>query len=589
MQATFISPGNDCAIIAAKASSSQVRAEASMSRTLKIAAIVVGVLIVLLLIVPFLIPVNQFKPTIESKASEALGRKITLGNLSLSLLGGSLSAEDLSIADDPKFSSSPFLAAKSVKVGVEVLPLIFSRALHVTGIAIDNPQVSLIRGPNGQWNYSSLGSAGGKSSAASNSQKTNSSSGTPDVSVGTFELKNGSVTVSSTGSSKRSVYDNVNVRASNLALAAKFPLTITAALPAGGQFKLDGTVGPVDSSDAVLTPLNAKLSIGSLNLASTGFLDASAGLGGIFDLDATLASQNGEAGVQGTGKLTKALLVAGGSPASVPLTIEFHVKYDLRKNSGVLEPSTVKIGGAASQLSGTFQAPPEGAIVNIKVAGQSMPLKDLQSFLPALGVNMPNGASIEAGTLSTNLDLAGPTAKLVTTGNVAVNSAKLKGFDLGSKMAAASSMLGVKTGNDLEIEKMTTNVRMAPEGLKADNFNAVLPAFGTLVGAGTLDAKNNLDFKMVATLSSSNTPAAGGNSGAGALGGILGKVGGGCKGGLAVPFQIQGTTANPKFIPDVGGAAAGMFKSQLGCIGKLVPGSSQQNANPLDGLFKKKQ
>jgi AsmA protein len=558
-----------------------------MSRTLKIAAIVVGVVIVLLLIIPFLIPVNQFKPTIESKASEALGRKVGLGNLSLSLLGGSLSAEDLSIADDPKFGQSAFLTAKSLKVGVEILPLIFSRALHVTGVTIDSPQVSLIRGANGQWNYSSLGAAAGKAPASS--QTANSSSGEPDVSVGKFELKSGSVTVSSTGSAKRSVYDNVNVSASNVALASKFPVTVTAALPAGGQFKLDGTVGPVDQSDAVLTPLNAKLSIGSLNLASTGFLDASAGLGGIFDLDATLASQNGEAGVQGTGKLTKALLVAGGSPASVPLTIDFHVKYDLRKNSGVLEPSTVKIGTAASQLSGNFQIPPEGAVVNIKVAGQSMPLKDLQAFLPALGVNMPNGASIEAGTLNTNLDLAGPTAKLVTTGNVAVNSAKLKGFDLGSKMAAASSMLGVKTGNDLEIEKMTTNVRMAPEGLKADNFNAVLPALGTLVGAGTLDAKNNLDFKMVATLNPSNAQAAGGSSAGGALGGVLGKVGGGCKGGgLAVPFQIQGTTANPKFIPDVGGAAAGMFKSQLGCVGKLVPGSSQESGNPLGGLFKKK-
>src|SRR5438105_5880847 len=41
------------------------------------------------------------------KASAALGRKVQLGNLSLSLLSGSLSAENLSIGDDPKFSSSP--------------------------------------------------------------------------------------------------------------------------------------------------------------------------------------------------------------------------------------------------------------------------------------------------------------------------------------------------------------------------------------------------------------------------------------------------------------------------------------------------
>ena len=47
-----------------------------MSRTVRIIAIVVGVLIVLVLVVPFLIPVNQFRGTIEQKASAALGRKV---------------------------------------------------------------------------------------------------------------------------------------------------------------------------------------------------------------------------------------------------------------------------------------------------------------------------------------------------------------------------------------------------------------------------------------------------------------------------------------------------------------------------------
>jgi hypothetical protein len=62
------------------------------------------------------------------------------------------------------------------------------------------------------------------------------------------------------------------------------------------------------------------------------------------------------------------------------------------------------------------------------------------------------------------------------------------------------SLAGVKTGKDLDIEKLTTNLRMAPDGLKADNFVAVVPNLGNLVGAGTIDSKNALDFKMAATL-----------------------------------------------------------------------------------------
>ena len=61
-----------------------------MSRTLRYILIAVGVLVVLLIIVPFLIPVNRFRPTIEERASAALGRKVQVGDLSLSLLRGAL-------------------------------------------------------------------------------------------------------------------------------------------------------------------------------------------------------------------------------------------------------------------------------------------------------------------------------------------------------------------------------------------------------------------------------------------------------------------------------------------------------------------
>src|SRR5689334_3828066 len=173
-----------------------------MSRTLRYILIAVGVLVLLLIIAPFLIPVNRFRPTIEEKASAALGRKVQVGDLSLSLLGGALSAEDLSIGDDPKFSPSPFLTAKSLTVGVEMMPLIFSKQLNVTGITIDEPQVTLLKNPKGDWNYSSIGANSGGGAPASaaksdakeapaSSPSASRSSSAPDISVKKLELKNG--------------------------------------------------------------------------------------------------------------------------------------------------------------------------------------------------------------------------------------------------------------------------------------------------------------------------------------------------------------------------------------------------------------
>ncbi len=126
-------------------------------RALKIAGIVFAAVVVILIALPLFINVNSFRPKIESELTNALGRPVTLGELSLSLLSGNVGVENVSIADDPAFSKSPFITAKSLKVGVELMPLIFSKQLNVTRIVLEEPQITLLKVPNGTWNFSSLG------------------------------------------------------------------------------------------------------------------------------------------------------------------------------------------------------------------------------------------------------------------------------------------------------------------------------------------------------------------------------------------------------------------------------------------------
>src|SRR6266436_7215597 len=73
------------------------------------------------------LPIYSFRPKLESELSGALGRQVKVGNLSLSLLSGSVTADNISIADDPAFAKTPFVQAKSLKVGVKLIPLIFSK------------------------------------------------------------------------------------------------------------------------------------------------------------------------------------------------------------------------------------------------------------------------------------------------------------------------------------------------------------------------------------------------------------------------------------------------------------------------------
>src|SRR5215469_5463403 len=138
-----------------------------MKKVMKWIAIIIAILIVLVIILPFVINVNDFRPQIESKLTNALGRKVTVGNLSLSLWSGSLAADNIAISDDPAFGNAPFVKAESLKVGVNLMPLIFSKKLEVRNITLTRPQVSLLRTTGGKWNFSTLGNS--SSPAASQS------------------------------------------------------------------------------------------------------------------------------------------------------------------------------------------------------------------------------------------------------------------------------------------------------------------------------------------------------------------------------------------------------------------------------------
>jgi AsmA protein len=551
--------------------------ELRTARAVRISLAVGGAVVALLAVAPFVIPANRFRPTIEQSASAALGRDVSLGRLRLSLLHQSFSAETLIIADDPAFSASPFLTAKSVTVGVRLWPLIVSRSLNVTNIRIEQPVVTLSRNAAGRWNYASL---------ATSSQTSGS------FAIRKLELKDGRVLVGP--APQKRTYDHVNVAASDLSPGSRWPITATAVLPGGGTFTLSGDVGPMDQTDATLTPLDVKVAIDRLNLAKTGFLNPSAG--GLLDLKATIVSKGGVAAVVGNATLSKALLVAGGSPASRPVAVSFDSRYDLRTHTGTLNPSSLKMGGAAARLAGTYDARGDATVVNIKVAGGRMSAPELEAFLPALGIHLPQGAHLAAGTIEANLNVAGAIGRLVAAGNVGLYQARLAGFDLGSKMRAISAFTGLHTGSDLNIQSMTTNVRVAADGLRFDHLNGDVASLGHITGTGTIDARNNLHFGMVATLANLTVPGplsgsrqGGGRGGfgtaigtVGALSGLLGTLaGGGAASQIAgaagqitgatgqlknerIPFLVEGTTSNPQFIPDLSGVALHMLQGQLG-------------------------
>jgi uncharacterized protein involved in outer membrane biogenesis len=97
---------------------------------------IVLLIVLIALAIPLFLNADAFRTRIENALTTSLGREVSLGKLDLSVFTGSLIASNASIADDPAFSSQPFLEASKVKIGIEVFPLIFSREIHITGFEI---------------------------------------------------------------------------------------------------------------------------------------------------------------------------------------------------------------------------------------------------------------------------------------------------------------------------------------------------------------------------------------------------------------------------------------------------------------------
>lgn len=561
-----------------------------MKKALIILGIVVGVLILIVVALPLFINVNTYKPTLESDLSGALGRKVEIGNIQLSILSGGVTVDNVSIADDPAFSSSPFLTAKKLTAGVNLFPLIFSKKLEVRSFTISDPQVTLLRSSSGTWNFSSLGSTNSTKPAASpatnaaasgTSSSSSTASSAPNASVGSLKLVHGTLVVGTAGAQgKTETYSGVNFRASDLSRVSQFPFKLTANTPGGGTITLDGNAGPLASNDMSLTPFTAKLDAKHIDLASTGFVDPSSGLAGVVSFTGTFSSDGTLMSSQGTIKTERIRLVAGGSPSTVPVNLDYTTTYTPKSQTGKLSQGDVHIGNALAHLIGTYDSSGSSTSVQMKLNGQSMPVTDLQDVLPAAGITLPTGASLRSGSVNLDLALNGPIDKLVITGPVQLSNGTLAGFDLKSKLGALGSFAGLGgSSGSTEIQTLRADVRQDPSGTQAKDLLLIVPAIGTLTGDANISSTGKLDCKMVAKL--------GGHGAAGAMGTALSSLGGGGKSQGGIPFRIEGTTSQPVFVPDVGAMAGSVLKGVSGVGGKANPANQVQGV--IGGLFGKKK
>jgi hypothetical protein len=371
---------------------------------------------------------------------------------------------------------------------------------------------------------------------------------------------------------KPSTYDGVNITASHISFAAAFPFTITTSLQGGGTLNLDGMAGPLNQVDLIATPMKASLAMSHFDLIGSGFAAPDSGLAGLFDFRGLVTSDGKRVTSEGQSSISRLQVTRAGAPAGQTVNLNFSLNYDLEQKSGSLNNAKVQCGKAVAQLSGNYFIQGNEFNVAMRLRGANMPIQDLTTLLPAFGVKLPKGASLEGGSLNVDLTAQGPVNKLIASGTADITNTRLIGFDLSGKMAVLAKLAGLKSNQQTEIAKFASGMRMSPEGIQVSNLFLVIPAIGELSGSGNIATDQTLDFALVAKLK----PAAG-------IGSVLTKITAGY--GLSLPFFVRGNAADPKFILDTKNAARSL-------LGSSVTGPSKESealGNALRDLFNKKQ
>ena len=508
-----------------------------MGRIARVIGIVVAVLLVILVSLSFLIDANEFRPLLVSQLSQALGREVKVGDLKLSMLSGGVAAADLFIADDASFSQAPFVSAKSMRIGVDLWQYISARKLIVTALTIDQPQIALLQTSSGVWNFSRLGENLSKTPSAQSAP----SGHTLDLSVNLVKITGGRVSMGMANSkSKPMALDNVDIELRDFSPTSIMPFSLSAKIAGGGDIKIQGKAGPINQADTVLTPIEVSLNVAHLDLAGSEFVGPASGMAGLVALDGSASSNGKSLQVKGRVKADKLKIVKNGSPAGRPVEFDFNAGYDLGTRSGALSRGDMHIGAAQASLTGTFAMRSESTVLNMNLYGPNMPVSELEAMLPALDIMLPKGSSLQGGSAGARLGVQGPTDRLIVNGVIGLRNTRLVGFSLGSAMSTVAKLAGIQAGQNTDIQSFSANVRIAPDGMAADNIQLVVPALGSLSGAGTINASHALNFTMRATLQSS--------------GGVMAVIG--QTGSATVPFFIQGTSTEPAFRPDMKGLAA---------------------------------
>lgn len=340
-----------------------------MNRIVFFILALIALAITLLILAPNIVPAAAYKDRLETSASEALGRQVTVGdNLSFRIFPRTaFHVDNLEIANTEGFEGEYLARVSEANIGVKLFALL-SGIVEVDRFVLTEPEILLERAADGNVNWNLAGDAPANSSAGT---QTSSAGALKELRLGDVRIVNGRARYTDAGADQ-----SFEAEAVNLTVVLK---SLSEPLEAKGDLIFQGAPTNVD---LVVTTLADLLEGSPANLkfeANLGTSSAGA------DLTVT-APKDGEAVYSGPIRVEAPDLPAlaalvGAELADAPGFDSLNLSGDIDGNSSVMRLSNAAISFDQIEAEGALNLDWTG--VRPKASGVlSTESLDLRPYMP---------------------------------------------------------------------------------------------------------------------------------------------------------------------------------------------------------------
>jgi len=432
---------------------------------------------VLLLLLPRILNVDQYRAQLQTMAEKKLKRKVTLGEMKLKIFPLAVRIEGVTISDDPAFPNpEPFIKADELFASMKLLPLLHKEV--DVQLEITKPNVVVMRDKDGVWNFASF--------ASSLSSGSSSSSSLPvTLDINSLQIADGVLAFSDSFPAKPlKRYEHVNLKVTEYTANKPFGVDVSVTLPDGenSQVALRGVGGPINKTDIMLTPLNTQLELDNVTIAYLRELTGAVQLkdyNGSLSLHASVKNDQKRITSAGT------IHIDGGKIQAVdigyPLELDYALTFEAGAQAIAISKGDLKLGATPVSLTGDVNMLASPTIIDLHAKTQGASIAEVARLASAFGVAFSKDVQV-AGKISTDIHAQGPITGPTFDGKLSGSDLNITGRLIPQTVRIPAVELALTSqeiqSNDFAITAGSTTVNAQ---LAVQNYTGPAPALKATV------------------------------------------------------------------------------------------------------------